>query len=177
MGKKEDIQRINEEIAARFSKIEDDVSSAGTIAGLFEALLDGIEKEFAVPFVWLTLIDNVNAAPLIKVINASDILKNRLCVVSQELFEKIMPEGLKPVLANKDLSPFYKLLPSSRKYFVKSLAIVPFTLDGQTIGSWNNGDAVADRYAADMDSALLASLARRISLQLTRLAAGNNAVS
>ncbi len=177
MGKKEDIQRINEEIAARFSKIEDDVSSAETIAGLFEVLLDGIEKEFAVPFVWLTLIDHVNAAPLIKVVNASDILKNRLCVVSSELFEKIMPEGLKPVLANKNLSPFYKLLPSSRKYFVKSLAVVPFTLDGQTIGSWNNGDAVADRYTADMDTTLLASLARRISLQLTRLAAGNNAVS
>jgi uncharacterized protein YigA (DUF484 family) len=177
MGKKEDIQRINEEIAARFSKIEDDVSSAETIAGLFEVLLDGIEKEFAVPFVWLTLIDHVNAAPLIKAVNASDILKNRLCVVSQELFEKIMPEGLKPVLANKDLPPFYKLLPSSRKYFVKSLAVVPFALEGQTIGSWNNGDAVADRYTADMDTALLASLARRISLQLTRLTAGNNAVS
>ena len=177
MGKKEDIQRMNEEIAARFSKIEDDVSSAETIAGLFEVLLDGIEKEFAVPFVWLTLIDHVNAAPLIKAVNASDSLKNRLCIVSQERFEKIIPEGLKPVLANKDLPPFYKLLPPSRKYFIKSLAVVPFALDGQTIGSWNNGDAVADRYTADMDTALLASLARRISLQLTRLTAGNNAAS
>ena len=178
MDKKEDIQRINEDIAARFSKIEDDVSSAETIAGLFEVLFNGIEKEFAVPFVWLTLIDHVNAAPLIKVVNESDSLKNRLCVVSQELFEKIIPEGLKPVLANKDLPPFYKLLPPSRKYFVKSLAVVPFALDGQTIGSWNNGDAVADRYTADMDTVLLASLARRISLQLTRLAAaGSNAAS
>jgi len=177
MGKKEDIERINEEIAARFGRIEAGISSAETIAGLFEALLTGIEKEFDVPFVWLTLIDLENAVPLIDAVNASDVLKNRLCVISQELFEKTLPGGLKPVLANKDLQPFYKMMPPSRKYFVRSIAAAPFALDGQVIGAWNNGDADPDRYTADMDSTLLSALAGKISLKLTQLAAGKEAVS
>jgi uncharacterized protein YigA (DUF484 family) len=177
MGKKEDIQRINEEIATRFRKIEADVSAAETIAGLFEILLAGIEKEFGVPFVWLTLIDHENAAPLTEAVNASDILKSRLSVVLPELLEKILPGGLKPVLANKDLQPFYKLMPQSRKYFVRSIAVVPFALDGQVIGTWNNGDADAGRYAADMDTALLSSLAGKLSLKLTQLVVGQDAVS
>ena len=177
MRKKEDIQRINEEIAARFRKIEADLSAAETVAVLFESLFDGIEKEFSVPFVWLTLMDHENAAPLIEAVNASDILKSRLSVVSPELFEKILPGGMKPILANKDLPPFYKLMPQSRKYFVRSMAVVPFALDGQVIGAWNNGDADAGRYAADMDTALLSSLADKISQQLTQLVAGPDAVS
>lgn len=177
MGKEEDIQRINEEITARFSKIEAAVSSAETMAGLFEILFDGIEKEFEVPFVWLTLIDHEKAAPVIAAVQSSEILQNRLCVVPPELLENILPEGLKPILANKDLQPFYKLMPPSRKYFVRSLAVVPFVLDGQMIGTWNNGDADAGRYTADMDTALLSCLAEKISLQLTQLVAGKNAVS
>jgi hypothetical protein len=54
MDKKEDVKRINEELAARFSKIEAKLPEDQTIAGLFETLFAGIEKEFAVPFVWLT---------------------------------------------------------------------------------------------------------------------------
>jgi len=177
MGKKEDIERLNEEIAARFHKIEEDVAGAETIAGLFEVLLTGIEREFDVPFVWLTLTDHTVAAPLIEAVNASGILKNRLCVVSPELLQTILPQGLQPVLANKDLQPFYRLMPPSRKYFARSVAIVPLALDGQMIGTWNNGDADAGRYAADMDTALLSSLACRISLRLTQLVAGGSGLS
>lgn len=174
MGRKEDIQRINEEIAARFRKIEASLAAADTIALLFEILLAGIEKEFGVPFVWLTLIDHENAAPVLNAVKASEILKSRLSVISPELFEQILHGGLKPVLANKDLQPFYKLMPPDRKYFVRSIAAVPFVLDGQIIGTWNNGDADTDRYMADMDTALLSSLADKISLRLTQLAAGNH---
>ena len=51
MGKEEDLKSINEIMAARFKKTEDVVVSAENIAGLFENLLEGIEKEFSVPFV------------------------------------------------------------------------------------------------------------------------------
>ena len=177
MGQKEDIKRINEEIAARFGRIEAGVSSAETIAGLFESLLTGIEEAFRVPFVWLTLIDNISTAPLIDAVNASDFLKNRLSIVSKELCDKILPEGLKPVLANKDLQPFYKMMPPSRKYFVRSIAVAPFALDGQIVGTWNNGDVDPERYAANMDTALLSALADKISMKLTALAAGKDAAS
>jgi uncharacterized protein YigA (DUF484 family) len=174
MDKKEDIKRINEELAARFSKIEAKIQEDQTIAGLFETLFAGIEKEFTVPFVWLTLMDNEKAAPVIAAVKSSDILRTRICVISPELFGQLLPSGRKPVLVNKDLQPFYKLLPSSSKYFVKSLAIVPFSIGDHIIGSWNNGDAVGDRYTPDMETGLLAKLAVSVSHSLTVLVEANS---
>jgi len=169
MDKKEDIKRINEELAARFRKIESRLPEDLTIAGMLETLFAGIEKEFSVPFVWLTLIDCEKAVPVIAAVKASDILRSRLCVISKELFGQILSSGMNPILVNKDLQPFYKLLPSSSKYFVKSLAIVPFCLGDQIIGSWNNGDASGDRYRPDMETGLLSSLAQSVSRRLTVL--------
>lgn len=169
MNKKEDIRSINEDIAVRFGKIEEMLNDAKDIAGLFEILFAGIEKEFEVPFVWLTLIDTVNTEPIITAVKSSDVLKERLNVVSEELFREILPAGLKPVLINKDLHPFYKLLPSNNKYFVRSLAIVPFKFRDEIVGSWNNGDAYHNRYTPDMETGLLQKLTQSLSLRLTEL--------
>ena len=169
MDKRKDINIINAEIAARFEKIETRLPEAKNIAGLFETLFAGIEKEFRVPFVWLTLLNTESAAPIITAIKSSDILKNRLNVITPELFREILPDGLKPVLANKDLPLFYKLLPSNNKYFVRSLAIVPFKFRDEIVGSWNNGDAYHNRYTPDMETGLLQKLAESISRYLSKL--------
>lgn len=171
MGKKEDIKQINEEIAERFARIEEKLKTVQTIDELFETLFTAIEKEFAVPFIWLTLIDNEKATPVLAAVKSADVLRNRLCVISGELFGRIIPAGIKPVLVNKDLQPFYKLLPPSCKYFVKSLAVVPFTIGGEIIGSWNNGDATGDRYTPEMETGLLSTLASAVSRKLTELCA------
>jgi uncharacterized protein YigA (DUF484 family) len=169
MNKTEDIERVNKKIAAGFGEIEKKLSEARDIAELFEILFMGIEKEFKVPFVWLTLMDTVNNKPVIEAIKSSDILQDRLKVITPELFREILPAGLKPVLVNEDLQPYYKLLPSSRKYFVKSLALVPFKVNDKIAGSWNNGDAYHDRYAPDMETNLLQNLAKSVSVRLTEL--------
>ena len=169
MNKTEDIERINTKIAASFGKIETGLSDATDIAGLFEILFTGIEKEFEVPFVWLTLMDTANNKPIIAAIKSSDVLQDRLKVITPELFHEILPDGLKPVLVNKDLQPYYKLLPSNRKFFVKSLALVPFKVNDEIAGSWNNGDAYHDRYTPDMETNLLQKLAQSVSLRLTEL--------
>ncbi len=169
VNKKENIRRINEDIAVRFSKIEEMLNGAKDIAGLFETLFAGIEKEFGVPFVWLTLIDTVSTSPIIAAVKSSDILRTRLCVISPELFREILPAGLKPVLVNKDLQPYYKLLPSNQKYFIRSLALVPFKINNEIVGSWNNGDASNNRYTPDMETGLLQKLVESISRYLTTL--------
>jgi len=171
MNKTEDIERINIKIAASFEKIETSLSEAEDIAGLFEILFTEIEKEFEVPFLWLTLMDTVNTKPIIAAIKSSDILQDRLKVLTPELFREILPAGLKPVLVNKNLQPYYKLLPSSRKYFVKSLALVPFKMNDEIIGSWNNGDAYYNRYTPEMETSLLQKLSQSLSVRLTELVA------
>jgi hypothetical protein len=169
MNKTEDINSVNTKIAASFSKIETVLSEAADVAGLFEILFAGIEKEFEVPFVWLTLVDTVNAQPIIAAIKFSDVLRDRFKVISPETFSELLPAGLKPVLVNKDLQKYYKLLPSNRKYFIKSLALVPFKMNDEIAGSWNNGDAYYDRYSPDMETNLLQNLSHSISLRLNEL--------
>ena len=169
MNNEDDLKGINEIIAARFKRVEEGLGAAKTTNELFENLLTGIEKEFAVPFVWLTLIDHESTLPVINEMESSDILKSRFSVVSQEFIETLLTGGMKPVLSNKDLKPFYKLLPPSRKYFVRSIAVVPFALAGRMIGTWNNGDADANRYEPDMKTDLIQALAAQISQKLSQL--------
>ncbi|MFO7570699.1 MAG: hypothetical protein R6W75_12975 [Smithellaceae bacterium] len=169
MNQKEDVKRRNEEIAQRFSKIEANLNAARSIPGVLETLLTEVEKEFRIPFVWLTFIEGEDTRPLIEAALASDFLKHRLNVVSSETFAGLLPDASRPVLVNRELRPFYRLLPASRKYFVKSLAVAPFVLNGRTAGSWNNGDASGDRFAPDMETGLIAALACALSRRLTEL--------
>ena len=60
-------------------------------------------------------------------------------------------------------------MPPNVKYFLRSLAIAPFSLHGRLIGSLNHGDASPDRYRPGMETALLDHLARTVSEQLSRL--------
>jgi uncharacterized protein YigA (DUF484 family) len=169
MKRKENVDDINTKISAGFENIEKKLAGAKNVADLFEILLTSIEKEFEVPFVWLTLKNNVNAAPVIEAVKSSDILKDRLNVIKPELFCEIFPSGLKPVLVNKNLNTYYKLFPANRKYFVKSLALVPFKMNDEIVGSWNNGDARLNRYTPDMQTNLLQKLAQTLSVRLNEI--------
>jgi uncharacterized protein YigA (DUF484 family) len=169
MDKTDEIRRINLEIAAKFRVIETQLSRTSTVSGLFETLSAGIEKEFCVPFVWLTLVEQVSNAPVIAAIKSSAVLKNKLNIISPSLFQQILPAGLQPVLANKELTPYYKLLPPTNKFFIKSMAIVPFQLGDEIAGSWNNGDVAENRYTPDMETDLLLSLAEKVSTRLTQI--------
>jgi len=172
MSSGEDLKRINGIIAERFNNIEARIMSAVTVAELFENLLDGVEKEFSVPFVWISLVNSDSALPVIAGVRESDYLEDRHSVVSVELLNQILADGMKPVLTNKNLLPFYRLLPPSRKYFVRSIAVVPFTLNGQLIGTWNNGDADENRYDSDMKTDLVEAMAGHLSRKLTQLVTG-----
>jgi uncharacterized protein YigA (DUF484 family) len=169
MNKEEEIKRVNEEIAERFSRIEAKLSAIHDFAGLFETLFTSIEEEFGVPFVWLSLIDTESNAKIIAALKLSAPLRNRLSVVKPELLEEIFSAGYKPFLVNENLRPYFKLFPSSNKYFIKSLAIVPLQINEKIVGSWNNGDALANRYSPEMETGLLEKFAQMISRRLTEI--------
>lgn len=172
MYEMDEIKRINQEISVKFGIIEVHIAHAKSITGLFETLFADIEKEFSVPFVWLTLVDKEITTPIIEAVQSSAVLQNRLGVIPEDLFARVLTDGLQPVLANKDLQPFYKLLPSTNKFFVKSLAVIPLYINDEIVGSWNNGDVLSDRYLPDMDTRLLQQLGQKISARLTELVPG-----
>ena len=145
------------------------MAEAKDVAELFEILFTGIEEEFQVPFVWLTVADTKKNMPFIEAAKSSGFFKDRLNVVKPSFFKEIFSSGLKPVLVNKNLTNYYRLFPEHRKYFVKSLALVPFKINGELTGSWNNGDAVQSRYTPEMETNLLQKLSRSLSDRLDEL--------
>jgi len=173
------IVKKNEEIAMKFSKIETKISSASSASELFEALLPGIEEEFAIPFVWLSLVANGKGLPrikrevssLVETLYSSEIFQDRLNIIEQAVFLDLIAHDTVPVLANGDLKPFYKLFPQSKKFLIKSLAIAPLALEGDIIGSLNHGDFSRLRYQPGMDTSLLRRLATKVSSCLSNIMA------
>ena len=174
MNKTVDILKINEELAQKFCKIEESLHSYLTIKDLFEKLIMRIEEEFHIPFVWISILKEGNVIDIIKVLKTSNILKDRLNIIDRKVFLDLVAESTMPRLINDNLKPFYKLLPRNKKYFIKSLAIAPITLNKEIIGSINYGDFSSLRYQPGMDTSLLERLAFNVSDRLSVIMAGGN---
>jgi uncharacterized protein YigA (DUF484 family) len=140
---------------------------------LFEKLLLRLHEEFAVPFVWLSVVNRPDVSTLVQALKASGILADRLNLIDEAPFLELASQGEKPVLANKELNPFYRLFPKNKKFFIKSIAVAPIALAGQIIGSINYGDAEHRRYEPGMDTSLLQHLTGEVSTCLTRLLKAN----
>jgi len=164
-----DILKINAGIALKFQRVEDRLAACRTAGELFEALLDKIAGEFSIPFIWLSFIRRPETAGLLADLEKSELLRDRLNILAENAFLAVVPEGSPPLLANGDLRGFFCLMPASRKYFLRSLAVAPLALNGLPIGSLNLGDALPDRYQLGMDTTLLGRLAEGISKQLAAL--------
>jgi uncharacterized protein YigA (DUF484 family) len=164
-----DIKKKNEEIAQKFIKIETAITSFPDAKELFEKVLIQIEEEFDIPFVWISMINRPYLPDAIHALTTSKILKDRLNIIDEGIFLGLIANDTKPVLANDNLKPFYKLFPKKKKYFIRSLAVAPITLHKEIIGSLNHGDFSPFRYQPDMDTSLLQRLAANISSRLSEI--------
>ena len=173
-------KRVNEAIQETFSRIEDSLSAAADVGELIAYVLQQLQEAFTIPFAWFSLVDHPETTGWKEILIKSPFLRDRLNQIDAAAFSELAVKGANPVLANGDLKPFYRLLPQSNKYFIKSIAMTPITMNGVFIGSLNFGDAAPTRYHAEMDTSLLAHLASAVSKNLTdrpagadNLAAGN----
>jgi diguanylate cyclase (GGDEF)-like protein len=163
--------RQNDLISRKFDEIETQILSILNFAGLFEVLLTSIKEKFRIPYVWISLIDSGEVPDLIHSFGKSEILKTHLRIIDFVSFMKLVPTGRRPLLINKNLEQFSILFPENRNYRVGSIALTPITLDGSVIGSLNQADFSPNRYSPGMDTSLLESLARKVSLCLANVTA------
>ena len=161
-----EMKRKNEEIAEKFNEMERRLSSATSPADLFERWVAGMADAFGIPFLWISLIAGPENVPLINALRRSAVLKDRVSIIDEATFTDLAVKGAAPVLVNDALRPFFRLLPQN-KYFIKSMAVAPITLNGRIIGSLNHGDSSPQRYDPDMDTSLLQSLAAKLSTCLS----------
>lgn len=163
--------RKNEEVARKFNEIETQILSILDFAGLFEVLLREIKEKFQIPYVWISLIDSGEVPDLINSLGESEILKSHLRIIDPSSFMKLVPAGRRPLLINENLERFSVLFPEDRNCLVRSMSVAPITLDGTVIGSLNQADFSHNRFAPGIDTSLLESLARKVSLCIANVTA------
>jgi len=163
--------RLNEEIAQKFFEVEVRILSTLHFTDLFERLLTEIRDKFSIPYVWISLVDDSSVSDLIDEVAASEVVRERLNLIRKMDFLSLVGNTGKPLLANKDLGPFYRLLPEGKTYLIRSLAIAPIILDDCIIGSLNCADGSDLRYAPGMDTTLLERLAVKVSIALSNVTA------
>lgn len=166
-----DILQHNEKIARRFFEIEKRVLSILNYTDLFEVLLAEIRQKFRVPYAWMTLIEKSDISDFIQQIESSDRLKARLNLVAKEEFVTLVGSQMTPLLVNRGLGPYERLLPQGCNFTVQSMAIAPISLDGKIIGSLNQADISRRRFHPGMDTSLLEQLAVKVSLCLSNVTA------
>lgn len=172
MNNSGETKRVNEAIQDTFSRIEDSLSAAGDIDELIAYVLQELQEAFTIPFAWFSFVDHPETTGWKEILMESPILRDRLNQIDATAFSELAVKGTDPVLANGELKPFYRLLPQSNKYFIKSIAMAPITMNGVYVGSLNFGDAAPTRYHSEMDTSLLAHLAAAVSKSLMDRGAG-----
>ena len=125
--------RLNEEIAQKFFEVEVRILSTLHFTDLFERLLTEIREKFSIPYVWISLVDDSGVSDLIEEVAASEVVRERLNLIQKADFLSLVGNSGKPLLANEDLTPFYRLLPEGKTYLIRSLAIAPIVLDERII--------------------------------------------
>jgi diguanylate cyclase (GGDEF)-like protein len=163
--------KLNEEIAQKFFEVEIRILSTLHFTDLFERLLTEIRDKFSIPYVWISLVDDSSVSHLIDEVASSEVVRERLNLIQKADFLSLVGNSGKPLLTNKDLTPFYRLLPEGKTYLVRSLAIAPIVLDDIIIGSLNCADGSDLRYAPGMDTTLLERLAVKVSIALSNVTA------
>lgn len=161
----------NENVARKFTELGDEISASPSVRDLFEVLISRMETAFEIPFVWFSLIRNPQADTLRQAVADSSLLTERLNLIDGESLTALLDGRTTPLLVNGDLRSFYRLLPPTKKFLFRSLAVVPFTLSDTVVGSLNHGDPSPHRYHPDLETGLLVELAARISVRLNELLA------
>ena len=167
------IERIKEqeELARKFHEVESRILTVLDFGELCEALVGEIAAQFAIPQVWLTLVEDVEAVGILKQTGRLDRLGRRLRVVERPLFEDLPQKSCEPLLLNEDLGRFYRLWPRGTERTAGSLALAPISLDGVCAGSLNLADPDRGRFRPGLRTDFLERLALKVSICLSNVTA------
>ncbi len=163
------LQRVkeNEEILKKFHLLETKILAILNLKDFFENLLTEMITIFQVPYVWVTVIKGSKLAHMVNSMAHSDIVRQRMNFIDPAAFDACFSSRPLPLLVNTDLAPYREFFPGRKVYEVQSMALAPVYIDGETVGSLNQGDRTRTRFEAGMDTSLLEQLTIKISLCLS----------
>lgn len=157
----------NEELDRKFFEIQTEVLATLNFEDLFSKLLKLIKLKFGIPYVWLTLIEGSKPAHLMRQLRLSE----PVSFVERVDFLKAVGSNGQPLLINRGLDRLSNLQPDGLFYDFRSLAVVPISLDGEIIGSFNQADPSLQRFRPGIDTCYLEQLALVVSICLSNVVA------
>ncbi len=161
----------NEQIAQKFHEIEAGILNILDFQDFFENLLTRISRIFEVPHVWISIIKERAIYNHIREMTASSVIQSNTAFLLEKTFYEITRKKNKTLLINQGIEKFSALFPSDPPFSIHSMSVTPIFLDGEIIGSLNQGDINEQRFCPGMDTILLERLALKISLCLSNVAA------
>ena len=164
-----DILNMNNEIAIKFTKLEEKLAGSEGIGELFHDMVFESAEAFGIPYLWISLLRIPETWPIVYTLNNDNALKDRLNIIEPARYFEICPKDPIPLLASTDIKVFFRLMPPKLKFILRSIAIAPINLHGYTIGSINHGDPSPDRYRPGMDTTMLEHLMAVFSKRLSEL--------
>lgn len=167
------VQRLkeNDKIWKKFYQVETSILSILDFKKLFEVLLTEISDKFKIPYVWLSIADNSEVSNLIKSLESSKIVKERLNIIDRKTLLNLIKNDTKPLLINDNLKSYFKLFPNNKSYLIRSMSIIPIVLDGKIIGTLNQADFSRNRFEPGISTLFLEHLAVKVSLCLSNVTA------
>lgn len=167
------VQRLkeNDKIYKKFHQVETSILSILNFKNLFEVLLTEISDKFKIPYVWLSIAEHSEVSNLIKSLESSIIVKNRLNIINRKILLNLINNDTKPLLINDNLESYFKLFPNDKSYLIRSMSIIPIVLDGKIIGTLNQADFSRNRFEPGISTLFLEHLAVKVSLCLSNVTA------
>jgi len=157
--------------AQKFYEIEKAILSILNFQDFLEKLLAEIKEKRKVHYVWISIIDNSALASIMQqAVTAEVLAKTQTNLIDRDTFCNLIKNEPDPILVSDNLKLFHSLLPEKYRH-VRSLAVVPLTLDGEIVGSINHADESKTRYLPGMDTTLLKRLSTIVSICLSNVTA------
>jgi len=161
----------NEQITQKFHELETGILTILDFQDFFEHLLTRISQIFEVPHVWISIIKERAIYNHINDMTNSSVIQSNTAFLQEKDFYRITGKQNKTLLINQGIENFRALFPSHSPFSIQSMSVTPVSLDGDIIGSLNQGDINEQRFSPGMDTVLLERLALKISLCLSNVAA------
>ncbi len=161
----------NEAILRKFHLLESKILAILNLKDFFESLLTEMMSIFRMPYVWMTVIKNSKLAEIISWVENSDTIEQRINFIDKNEFMRFFNSFSKPLLSNSDLRTYHAFFSDGKIYPIRSIALAPVFIDGEIVGTLNQGDIEPSRFEANMDTSLLEQLMVKISLCLSNVLA------
>lgn len=160
--------RKNEVIAKNLFEIEVAIMNITQCSSFFETLLRLIQEKFNIDYAWIALTEVPHNDELISALRSIPETDGRtnLQTLSTLDFLQATKSVQDPILANRDIPRFRRLIPKELLKEVASLAVLPLIVDKRIIGGVVLGSLQQDRYDPKKDSFFLKQLSVKASISL-----------